>query len=169
MIGSPIIYYGDEIGMGDNIWLNDRNGVRTPMQWTSSHSAGFSHSDSGKYYLPVINKQPFDPIHVNVTDQHKDPKSLLNTMKGFIATHKAHKAFGWGDFEWIDVQNKNVAAYTRSFQNERLIILNNLQDSDQVINLSIDLKKNVIDILTGQSIKMPVEVLSPYQYLWLSI
>jgi maltose alpha-D-glucosyltransferase/alpha-amylase len=167
LIGSPIIYYGDEIGMGDNIWLDDRNGVRTPMQWDASTSAGFSNADSDQFYLPVIQDKPYDPKSVNVTSQQKDPESLINSMKSFIKTHKAYKAFGWGDFKWIDVRNNSVAAYMRSFQNERLIILNNLKDSDQEINIDWTFENDIIDILSGRSIRVPIEKLSPYQFLWL--
>src|SRR5512146_2790314 len=82
--GTPIIYYGDEIGMGDNIWLPDRNGVRTPMQWSNTLNAGFSFAPSEKLYSPVIDTLPYDPTHVNVEDEWKEPGSLLNFIRKLI-------------------------------------------------------------------------------------
>jgi maltose alpha-D-glucosyltransferase/alpha-amylase len=169
LIGSPIIYYGDEIGMGDNIWLEDRNGVRTPMQWNSSTSAGFSDADPSDFYLPVIDEEPFDSNHINVFHQQNDPNSLFNAMKLMIATHKAHKAFGWGDFEWIDVGSKGVAAYLRTYQDERLLILNNLQDKELPIELPMDIPETVIDILNNRTLNKKTVTLAPYQFLWLAI
>ncbi len=169
MIGSPIIYYGDEIGMGDNIWLKDRNGVRTPMQWEPNASAGFSDANPDEFYLPVIREKPFDPFMVNVADQQKDPDSLFNTMKTMISTHKNHKAFGRGDFYWADVGTKGVAAYFRTYQDERLLILNNLCNEDQPLRFDFDFPSKAIDIIKRQPVRMPVKTLSPYQYLWLAL
>ena len=137
MIGSPIVYYGDEIGMGDNIWLTDRNGVRTPMQWEANTKAGFSEANPEEFYLPVIQEEPYDPSSVNVIDQQNDPKSLFQTMKEMIATHKKYKAFGWGDFEWVDMGTNQVAAYYRTYKNENLLILNNLCNEDVPLQFKI--------------------------------
>ena len=169
MFGSPIIYYGDEIGMGDNIWLDDRNGVRTPMQWIPSSSAGFSDAAPEKYYLPVIQDKPYNPTNVNVADQRVNPGSLFNTMKTMIATHKAHKAFGRGDFEWVDVGTKSVAAFIRTYQDEKLLILTNLRNENQSIRLDIQLPRTAIDIINHQHMQMPIEFLTPYQYIWLAL
>jgi maltose alpha-D-glucosyltransferase/alpha-amylase len=108
--GSPILYYGDEIGMGDNILLGDRNGVRTPMQWQAGPTAGFSDAPADWLYSPVINSSNFDPTRVNVAAQHQDPDSLLNTLRHMINVRKQHRLFGWGDFEWIELQNNAIAA-----------------------------------------------------------
>ena len=154
--GSPIIYYGDEIGMGDDITLFDRNGVRTPMQWDSSPNAGFSNAS--KLYAPIVNA-----AEANVAAQQDDPNSLLNTIRHMIATRKKHKAFGWGDFKWADVGTQALAAYTRSFENERLLILNNLSDKTQKIMLSQD----YTDLLSGRAFPAGALTLDAYQYLWL--
>lgn len=134
--GSPIVYYGDEIGMGDDIWLKDRDGVRTPMQWTSAPGAGFSAA--AETYSPVINTAPYDPAHVNVEDQMKDLASLYYMTKNMIAVRKTHRAFGWGDFEWANSSHPTqVAAYFRRFEGEELLILNNL--SAEPIDLWVEL------------------------------
>lgn len=166
LIGSPIVYYGDEIGLGDNIWLEDRNGVRTPMQWDSSTSAGFSEAPQDQFYAPIIDSPPYTPLSVNVSTQQADPTSLYNTIKLMISTHKAHKAFGWGDFEWINVGTNAVAAYLRNYQDESLLILNNLTDSEQAIHLPFELTPFAKDLLTGEAITTSRLKLAPYQYLW---
>ena len=113
--GSPIIYYGDEIGMGDNFYLGDRNGVRTPMQWSPDRNAGFSRADPQRLYLPPI----MDPVYgyeaVNVEAQLRAPNSLLNWMRRLIAVRKAHKAFGRGTFTMLHPGNRKIFAYVRQY------------------------------------------------------
>ncbi|MCD6400649.1 MAG: maltose alpha-D-glucosyltransferase, partial [Anaerolineales bacterium] len=138
LIGTPIIYYGDEIGMGDNIWLEDRAGVRTPMQWENSPDVGFSHADPKKFYLPVINDPIFGYEHINVKDQQNCPSSLLNQIKKMIAVHKAYRAFGRGDFSWVDVDNDAIAAYLRTYQDERILVIQNLSATSQAIAFPLD-------------------------------
>ncbi|MCW5873689.1 MAG: maltose alpha-D-glucosyltransferase [Anaerolineales bacterium] len=134
--GSPIVYYGDEIGMGDDIWLKDRDGVRTPMQWSNAQHAGFS--SAAETYSPVISTAPYDPAHVNVDDQMQDLASLYYMTKNMIAVRKTHRAFGWGDFEWANSSHPTeVAAYFRRFEGEELLILNNL--SAEPIDLWVEL------------------------------
>ncbi|MBX3046236.1 MAG: maltose alpha-D-glucosyltransferase [Anaerolineales bacterium] len=134
--GSPIVYYGDEIGMGDDIWLNDRDGVRTPMQWDTSRQAGFSANDTT--YSPVISAAPYDPTHVNVEDQMRDLASLYYMTKNMIAVRKTHRAFGWGTFEWANTSHPTqVAAYFRRYEGEELLILNNL--SSEEIEVSVEI------------------------------
>jgi len=169
MIGSPIIYYGDEIGMGDNIWLNDRDGVRTPMQWDSSFSAGFSETEPNRFYSPVIDTPPYDPKAVNVKDQQSDPNSLYYAIKKMIAVHKEHRAFGWGNFEWLDVENNGVAAYVRKYQDEEIMVLNNLSKDSQSIQLPYKLPLKAIDLLKSIPIQTTPDRLDPYQYLWINI
>ena len=176
LTGSPIIYYGDEIGMGDNIWLDDRNGVRTPMQWNPDPSAGFSDAAPEGFYAPVIDSTPYGPDSVNVADQQADPKSLLNTIQKMIAIRKQYKAFGWGDFKWIDTGTAAVAAYRRKYKDERLLIFNNLTDQIQTVSIPVARVTNVypIDILGNRRLP-PLEngylslMLAPYRYLWLRI
>ncbi len=113
MPGSPIIYYGDEIGMGDNIFLGDRNGVRTPMQWSPDRNAGFSRADPQRLYLPPI----MDPIYgyqaVNVEAQLREPSSLLNWMRRMLAVRKTSKAFGRGKLAFLKPGNRKILAYLR--------------------------------------------------------
>ena len=114
MPGTPIIYYGDEIGMGDNIELFDRNGVRTPMQWSNEPNAGFSSADPSKLYAPVIATPPYDPATVNVGTQQSDPDSLLNHLRRLIALRKAMPVLAYGDMQWLDIPNKEILAFSRS-------------------------------------------------------
>ena len=118
MPGSPIIYYGDEIGMGDNIYIGDRNGVRTPMQWSIDRNAGFSRADPQRLYLPVI----MDPIYgyqaVNVEAQSRDPSSLLNWTRRILAVRRQHHCFGRGTLEFVRPQNRKIIAYVRALDDE---------------------------------------------------
>ncbi len=170
--GSPIIYYGDEIGMGDNIWLPDRNGVRTPMQWTSADDAGFSEVPVQSIYTPVIDNDVYGPKQVNTESQRKDPNSLWSTIRHMIAIRKQHRAFGWGDFSWLDCGNEAVAAYERVHQNEQIIVLNNLSDQTQPVKAPLSGRSRALtDLLTGKTFaghdeKIELD-LKPYQYLWL--
>ena len=168
LIGSPIIYYGDEIGMGDNIGLDDRNGVRTPMQWDSSPSAGFSEANIEGFYYPVIGSPSYGPESVNVADQKADPDSLYHTIKKMIAIRKQHTAFGWGSFQWVDPGTNAVAAYLREYEEDRLLILNNLTDQSQEIYIRLKTDRTV-DILQAKTIPSIPKKLAPYQYFWLKL
>jgi maltose alpha-D-glucosyltransferase/alpha-amylase len=172
--GSPIIYYGDEIGMGDDIYLPDRNGVRTPMQWNNELNAGFSTAPADALYAPMIQLEPYGAQWVNVADQRADPNSLWHRLRRMISVRKAHPAFGWGDFSWAETGSPAVAAYWRVYGDEQLLILNNL--SQQVQSLTIDLAPGkeikFSDILTGNetllTIKGKLELtLKPFEYRWL--
>ena len=137
MPGSPIIYYGDEIGMGDNIYLGDRDGVRTPMQWSPDRNAGFSRADPQKLYLPPI----MDPIYgyeaVNVESQARTPNSLLNWMKRLIAVRKGHKAFGRGRLRFLHPGNRRILAYLREYGDEHILCVANLSRSSQPVELDL--------------------------------
>jgi maltose alpha-D-glucosyltransferase/alpha-amylase len=139
MPGAPILYYGDEIGMGDNIYLGDRNGVRTPMQWSPDRNAGFSRADPQRVYLPPI----MDPIYgyeaVNVEAQARDPASLLNWTKRMLATRKSSRAFGRGSLSFLTPGNRKVLAYIRELGEEAILCVANLSRSAQPVEL--DLKK----------------------------
>jgi maltose alpha-D-glucosyltransferase/alpha-amylase len=176
LTGSPIIYYGDEIGMGDNIWLDDRNGVRTPMQWNADPAAGFSEAASEAFYAPVIDAAPFGPDTINVADQQADPESLYHTIQRMIAVRKQYKAFGWGSFRWMDTGTPAVAAYVRQNGEQRLLIINNLTDQIQSIVIRIARTRNIypIDILADRQLRAMRDshlalVLTPYRYLWLKM
>jgi maltose alpha-D-glucosyltransferase/alpha-amylase len=149
--GSPCLYYGDEIGMGDNIWLNDRDASRTPMQWTPDRNAGFSDADPGKLYLPVISSLVHNPAAVNVESQMAQPESLLHFMRGILAARRAHPAFGEGDYVGRTASNEAVLSFTRTDANETILVGANLSATPQ--SATIDLPgfegATVTDILGG--------------------
>ena len=135
MPGTPILYYGDELGMGDNIYLGDRNGVRTPMQWTGDRNAGFSRAETARLYLPLN----VDPVYgyqaLNVEAQLRVPNSLLKWTKRILAVRKEHKTFGRGTLEFLKPSNRAILAYVRKFEGETLLIVNNLASTAQPVEL----------------------------------
>lgn len=170
--GSPILYYGDEIGMGDNISLPDRNGVRTPIQWNSEPYAGFSDAPLQSLYAPVINDDAYGPASTNVAVQRRDPDSLWNTIRQMIMIRKEHHAFSRGEFEWLDLKNNKIAGFQRTSEGETLVAIHNLSDSQQSIVLKTkESVKSLTDLLSRNvfvSINGELELdLAPYQYLWL--
>ena len=168
MGGSPFLYYGDEIGMGDNIWLEDRNGVRTPMQWEDSPSGGFSDAPAEKFYAPVISDPEYGCSRVNAAAQMADPDSLLNRIRHLIAVRKQHALFGWGDFAWRDFSYspKTVAAYQRKFEGQRVVVLNNLTDAE-VHGWIPETAAAFEDLLTGEQVFPGDYLLPPYGFVWL--
>jgi maltose alpha-D-glucosyltransferase/alpha-amylase len=161
--GSPILYYGDEIGMGDDIRLDDRNGVRTPMQWEAGTGAGFSEASPELFYAPVINSRAYAPSRVNVESQRRRPHSLWNTVRRMIAARKLHKCFGWGEFRWIESADGAIAAYERQFENEHALILHNLAGETK----SFPLNRGYTDMLSNERIAPGRITLAPLQYKWL--
>jgi maltose alpha-D-glucosyltransferase/alpha-amylase len=135
--GSPIIYYGDEIGMGDNVHLGDRNGVRTPMQWTADRNAGFSTADPTQLFLPAITDPVYSYQVVNVEAQEKQPGSLLAAMKRLIATRKRASAFGRGDIAFLRPRNQSVLAFVRRHGDEALLVVANLSATAQPVELAL--------------------------------
>ncbi|MDH5264129.1 MAG: maltose alpha-D-glucosyltransferase [Betaproteobacteria bacterium] len=137
MPGSPIIYYGDEIGMGDNFYLGDRNGVRTPMQWSPDRNAGFSRADPQRLFLPPI----MDPVYgyeaVNVEAQSREPNSLLNWMRRVLAARRSSHAFGRGRLEFLRPGNRKVLAYVREHEGEAILCVANLGRSAQPVELDL--------------------------------
>jgi maltose alpha-D-glucosyltransferase / alpha-amylase len=137
MPGTPIIYYGDELGMGDNIYLGDRNGVRTPMQWTGDRNAGFSRADPARLFAPPI----MDPVYgyqgINVEAQERSPFSLLNWMKRMIGLRKQFKVFGRGSIEFLPAANRHVLAYVRRYQEDTILCVANLSRSVQPVELDL--------------------------------
>ncbi len=169
--GSPIIYYGDELGMGENIWLPDRNGVRTPMQWNAENNAGFSEAPVQSLYAPIIDDQAYGPLKINTELQKHDPQSLWNTIRRMIARRKQHQTFGWGDLKWLDCQNEHIAAFSRTYQGKSVSILHNLSASGQTAKLD-NIKKTLMrDILSEKAFEVRDEKLvlklRPHEYLWL--
>jgi len=172
--GSPIIYYGDEIGMGDNIWLEDRDGLRTPMQWSDDQNAGFSIARPSRLYSPVIDGEVFGYRKVNVQAQRNDPSSLFHTMRKMTSTRKRHKSFGRGDCQFLHPDNTAVLAYIRRYEAETIVVVNNLSSSPQSVALELALFSGSFprDILSGTVFppvaeKPYVFALDPYQYIWL--
>ncbi|MGH8609908.1 MAG: maltose alpha-D-glucosyltransferase [Gammaproteobacteria bacterium] len=176
MPGSPIIYYGDEIGMGDNIYLGDRDGVRTPMQWSPDRNAGFSRADPQKLYLPPI----MDPIYgyeaVNVESQSRDPSSLLSWMKRLIAVRRSHQTFGRGELHFLASGNRKILAYTREYGGEIILCVANLARSAQPVELDLSGFKGRVPVeLLGRTPFPPIGerpyllTLSGYAFYWFSL
>jgi maltose alpha-D-glucosyltransferase/alpha-amylase len=126
MPGSPFLYYGDEIGMGDNIYLGDRNGVRTPMQWSPDRNAGFSKADWARLYSPVIMDPVYGYMSVNVEAQTRVATSLLNWTKRMIAVRKRYKAFGRGTLRFLHPENQKILVYVREYEDETILCVVNL-------------------------------------------
>ncbi|AQP44940.1 maltose alpha-D-glucosyltransferase [Tessaracoccus flavus] len=173
--GSPVLYYGDEIGMGDHIWLPDRDGVRTPMQWTSEvPGAGFSDANPYLFNQPIPCTPPYGAPDVNVADQQADPDSLLNWLRHILAQRRAHEVFGLGDFTELECTDA-VMAFERSQGSTRVICLNNLTAWPQLAVLELDgLHGRVPAVLSGSVGDAPEVVetnyrieLPPYGYMWL--
>ncbi len=137
MPGTPIIYYGDELGMGDNVFLGDRDAVRTPMQWTPDRNAGFSRTDPARLYLPPIMDPVYGYESVNAEAQSRNPGSLLNWMKRIIAVRRTHKALGRGTLEFLHPGNRKVLAYLREHEDESILCVANLSRSAQPVELDL--------------------------------
>lgn len=134
--GTPIIYYGDEIGMGDNYYLGDRNGVRTPMQWSPDRNAGFSATNPQKLYLPAIIDPEYHYEARNVENQGKNPSSLLWWMKRMIDLRKRFKAFGWGSLEFLTLENPKILALLRKHEDETILVMINLSRTAQFVPIN---------------------------------
>jgi maltose alpha-D-glucosyltransferase/alpha-amylase len=137
LIGSPVIYYGDEIGMGDNLALEDRRGVRTPMQWSDGPNAGFSEAPPDKLYAPVIDDAVYGYEKVNVAGQEADEYSLLNWFRGALRVRRQHPAFGRGTLKLLAPSNPAILAYVRQDEDETIVVVNNLADSPQHVALDL--------------------------------
>ncbi|MCG2799465.1 MAG: maltose alpha-D-glucosyltransferase [Cellulomonas sp.] len=135
--GSPCLYYGDEIGMGDNIWLPDRDAVRTPMQWTPDRNAGFSTADPGKLYLPLVQSLVHHYGNVNVESQLAQPASLLHWVHGMLTTRRAHPALGSGRFTVVRGDNDAVLAFLRDDGHETLLVAANLASTARATTLRL--------------------------------
>jgi len=162
--GAPILYYGDEIGMGDNLALPDRNGLRTPMQWDDGPSGGFT---TGRPVIDVIEGAR-GPARVNVAAQWADPDSLLHSLRHLIAVRKAHPVFGQGALTWVDPVNPSVAAFLRTDGSQSVLVVNNLSRSAQTARLAKPCHGTYEDLLTGASVEVGEALdLPPYAFRWL--
>ncbi len=171
--GSPIIYYGDEIGMGDNVYVGDRNGVRTPMQWCGGWNAGFSNADPEQLYLPLISNPVYGYQTVNVESQRRFPHSILSWMKRLIVLRRSSRVFGRGTLEFLTPPNHRVLAYVRELGNERVLVVNNLSSSAQAVELDLRRFKGTIPIEMFGGNPFPrvmdrpyLLTLGPYQFYW---
>jgi maltose alpha-D-glucosyltransferase/alpha-amylase len=176
MPGTPILYYGDEIGMGDNIYLGDRDGVRTPMQWSPDRNGGYSRSDPARLYLPAI----MDPVYgfqtVNVEAQSKSTSSLLSWMKRLIAVRQGRKAFGRGRIEFLYPKNRQMLAYLRLFEDEVILCVANLSRAAQAVELDLSAYKGAAPLeMIGRS-RFPMIgdlpyllTLPPYGFYWFQL
>ena len=146
MPGTPVVYYGDEIGMGDNIFLGDRNGVRTPMQWSSDKNAGFSRASPQALYLPVILDPEYHFEAVNVENQQRNTQSLLWWMKQVLTLRKRWRAFGEGSMEFLYPENRKILAFVRRFEQERILVIANLSRSTQPVELDLSAFKGAVPV-----------------------
>ncbi len=171
--GTPIIYYGDEIGMGDNIYLGDRNGVRTPMQWNSGWNAGFSGADPEQLYFPLLSNPLYGYQRINVEAQRRSQHSLLAWMKQIIRVRKSTQAFGRGTLEFLNSPNHRVLAYVREWGKDKILVVNNLSNSAQAAELDLRKYKGTIPIEMFGGNPFPrvgelpyLLTLGPYQFFW---
>jgi maltose alpha-D-glucosyltransferase / alpha-amylase len=174
--GTPILYYGDEIGMGDNIYLGDRNGVRTPMQWNADRNAGFSTATPARLYSPVIMDPLWGYEAVNVEAQQSDPSSLLNWMRNMIALRKLFNVLGRGSMKFFQPANRKVLAYMRQYQEQRVLCVANLSRFAQPVDLDLSEAEGAIPVeMLGYVEFPPIErqpyrlTLAPYSFLWLEL
>jgi maltose alpha-D-glucosyltransferase/alpha-amylase len=171
--GSPILYYGDEIGMGDNIYLGDRNGVRTPMQWTGDRNAGFSRADTARLYLPLIVDPVYGYQSINVEAQQRTPSSLLNWMKRLIEVRKKTRVFGRGTLHFLRPANESVLAHAREHEGQSVIAVHNLAGSAQPVELDLRAWRGHTPIEMLGDTRFPTIgtgpyfiSLAPYGYYW---
>jgi maltose alpha-D-glucosyltransferase/alpha-amylase len=132
-----VLYYGDEIGMGDNVYLGDRDGVRTPMQWTGDRNGGFSRADFAQLYLPPLMDPVFGFQAVNVEAQLRSPSSLLRWLQRFVALRKEHPVFGLGSYEALPTTNSRVFAHVRQHDRDTVLCVHNLARSAQAVELDL--------------------------------
>jgi maltose alpha-D-glucosyltransferase / alpha-amylase len=171
--GTPVIYYGDEIGMGDNIYLGDRNGVRTPMQWSADRNAGFSRASPQQLYLPVVIEPEYHYESINVEAQQNNPRSLLWWMKRLIGLRKRSAALSRGTLEFFYPENRRVVVFLRQFEEERVLVVVNLARSVQFAELDLSAFKGLVphELFGGTEFPSIGELpyfltLAPHSFYW---
>jgi len=174
--GTPIVYYGDEIGMGDNIWLGDRNGVRTPMQWSSDRNAGFSRANPQQLFFPVIIDPQYHYEQVNVEAQQSNQYSLLWWMKRLMAMRKRYKALGRGSMEFLHTENRKILAYVRRWEDETILVVANLSRLVQCFELDLTQYRGMVPVELSGGTRFPVVGerpyflnLSPFAFYWFKL
>jgi maltose alpha-D-glucosyltransferase / alpha-amylase len=176
MPGSPILYYGDEIGMGDNFFIGDRNGVRTPMQWSPDRNAGFSRADPQRLYLPPIMDAVYGYPSTNVEAQSRDPSSLLSWTKRMLAVRKTSHAFGRGSRRFLQPGNRKILAYLREFGDDTILCVANLSRSAQPVELNLAPYKGRVPVeMLGRTAFPPIGempyllTISAYGFYWFKL
>jgi maltose alpha-D-glucosyltransferase/alpha-amylase len=174
--GSPFLYYGDEIGMGDNIYLGDRDGVRTPMQWSSDRNAGFSKADFERLYFPVINNPVYGYQSVNVDSQMRYDTSLLNWMRQMILLRREHQVFGRGTMRFIKPENRKIFTFVREHEDDTVLCVFNLSQFAQPVELDLSefegrtpvemLGKTRFPVVAGHHYQL---ALAPFGFYWFSL
>ena len=174
--GTPILYYGDEIGMGDNIYLGDRNGVRTPMQWSADRNAGFSRATPAKLYSPVIMDPVFGYEAINVEAQQSDQASLLTWMRNMIALRKLFRVFGRGTLEFLNPANRKILAYLRQYEGDQVLCVANLSRFAQPVDLDLHALEGMVPVEMLGYVEFPIITrqpyrltLAPYGFFWLEL
>ncbi len=166
--GSPILYYGDEIGMGDEYLLEDRDGVRTPMQWDDSPGAGFSDADPSSFYLPLVSAAEYAQARLNVEAQRADSGSLLHWVRSMVELRKAHPVFGTGGFKPVPSSNPALFAFARTGAGADILVTANMAQSPQSTLLD-GYEGPVVDLVTGEHHRLPSIELGPHRFAWFAI
>ena len=176
LTGTPVIYYGDEIGMGDNIYLGDRNGVRTPMQWSADRNAGFSRANPQKLFLPVIIDPEYHYETVNVEAQQQNPSSLLWWMKRLVLLRKSYRAFGEGSIEFLLPENRKVLVFIRRYQDEIILVAANLSRFVNYAELDLSAYKGMVPVELFGHTRFPsigelpyFLTLGPHAFYWFKL
>ncbi|MGE5619320.1 MAG: maltose alpha-D-glucosyltransferase [Sphingomonadaceae bacterium] len=176
MPGTPILYYGDEIGMGDNIYLGDRNGVRTPMQWSADRNGGFSTADPAHLHIPPVEDPPHGYKTVNVEAQERSPDSLLSRVRKLIGVRCRYRAFGRGSIEFLRTHNRRVLAFTRSYKGQVLLAVFNLSGQIQRVEMPLGRFAGCapMDLLSENTLPLVGDapyglILAPYGFYWFQL
>ena len=174
--GTPVLYYGDEIGMGDNYYLGDRDGVRTPMQWNNNENAGFSEANPHSLYLPVIRDTEYSYRWVNVKRQQQNPNSLLNWTKRLLAKRKNFQVFGRGKIQWLTPANSRILAFVREYEEEAVVVIVNLSRHPQALSLDLqEFEGSTVREVFGRTHfpeigRDPYQItVGPHGYYWLQL
>jgi maltose alpha-D-glucosyltransferase/alpha-amylase len=174
--GTPVIYYGDEIGMGNNIYLGDRNGVRTPMQWNSDRNAGFSKANAQRLFLPVIIDPEYHYESVNVEAQQQNPSSLLHWTRRFITLRRKYRAFGRGSIEFLQPENRKILVFVRRYEEECILVVANLSRYVQYAEIDLSPWKGRIPVeMLGRTAFPGIQdspyflTLGPHNFFWFTL
>jgi len=174
--GTPVLYYGDEIGMGDNVYLGDRNGVRTPMQWSGDRNAGFSAANRQRLFLPVITDPEYHYEAINVEIQQNNPQSLLWWMKRLIALRKGYRAFGRGSLTFLHPDNRRIVAFVREFEGERILVVANMSRFVQYADLDLSAYRGLVPVEMFGRVEFPrlddrplFLTLGPHAFIWFAL